>query len=246
MYIRKSRKLRNMTVREVSVVGKPANMRRFLIIKGAPMEKFIELLKKYCGDKGLDYEKIAKMDITAETIVELTKSIESLSEYQSDTPDEMIEAITGIVKQAVSISTPIEKDDSIEDLVEKLEKSGQKFSRATRDKLKSLRDEIDSLIPKEEEKDKEDEKPDIEKMLTEALEPVTKSITGITDGITKLSERLLTLEKGDSKSKQINKDKGVNEKKAFKEGDDPYETITKAWFASGTDENEGTNEEDSE
>jgi len=237
-----ARKLKNIKVEEVSLVNRPANMRKFLIIKGEVMDKFIELLKKYCVDqKGkpisdLDYEKIAKMDISAETIAELTKSIESLSEYQSDTPYEMIESITGIVKHAVFVSKSIEKDDSIDDLVAKLEKSGQKFSRETKAKLKSLRDEIDSLIPKDDDEEKNDEKkveketgPDIQKMFTESLSPIIKSITELTESFTKVNGRVLELEKGDTESKQIKKE---TRKPFNKETDDPYETITKAWFSN--------------
>lgn len=237
-----ARKLRNIKVDEVSLVNRPANMRKFLIIKGEIMDKFIELLKGYCDDS-LDYEKIAKMDISAETIADLTKSIESLSGYQSDTPEEMIEAITGIVKHAVSISKPIEKDDSVEELIEKLEKSGQKFSRETKAKLKSLRDEIDSLIPKDEEEEKKDEKVEKAEMITvaeckriiseaaKASAPVKKD-EELLETIAKMTERILVLEKGNTESKQIKKEV----KKEFnKETDDPYETITKTWFPGDED-----------
>ena len=144
-----ARKLEDIEAKKIALVDAAANKRKFYLIKRSKaMEKLITLLKDLLGEDTVTNEMTELLKAhSEETIVEITKSLETLSGYDGDFPGEIVDSLTSLAKFA-TIGYPVAKkeeeaEETIEDLIEK---AGSKFSKATEAQLIKIKEAIDKLL----------------------------------------------------------------------------------------------------
>ena len=147
-----SRKIEDIDAKKIALVDAAANRRKFFLIKRSKaMDKLIKLLKNLLGEEVVTDEAIELLKShSEETITELEKALEVLGGYDGDFPGEVEDAVKSLTKFA-SIDFPIakpdeEKEESIDELIEVVEKAGSKFSKATEAQLMKIKEAIDKLL----------------------------------------------------------------------------------------------------
>jgi ABC-type transporter lipoprotein component MlaA len=83
-------------------------------------------------------------------------------------------------------------------------------------------------------------KGDVNKILAEINKSSEDIKVEVNAEMAKLNERIISLEKGTEKSKQLLKDKVENKS----ESNDPYESITRAWFGKSEDDSDDADSEE--
>jgi hypothetical protein len=105
------RKIENIEPNEVSLVSKPANRIKFLLVKSE--QGFESLLSEIFKDgDGYGYGELSD-----DTKKEVQAAIETLKKYQGDLPDDLAEAIKTLIAAgaATGITGDIEKADTATD-----------------------------------------------------------------------------------------------------------------------------------
>lgn len=174
-------------------------------------EKIQKQLEEYFGEEKVDFEKAEESDV-------ITKSLETVNEYQEEFPDDLKKAVGVIAKQAgfcdTIISKILEKKQAGKTGVEKV---GAKFSKETLSKLNDLVAAIKALeevLPKEgtEKSDKgSDEESELKKTITELTKSIEKledkkddkAKDELTKTLAELTKRLEVIEKGTGVKKGI-------------------------------------------
>lgn len=176
--MKKSRKLKDITIEEISIVESAANRRKFFIKKKEKaMEKFIELLKGLFGEEGLTEEDIAKAkELPDETVEAISGALNVIGEYSDAFPANFKEAQLTLLKHA-SCGQTVEKvelteEDFSKHLIENIEKFGASLSKATRAQIERIRDICAKMLESKTEKKKGDEEE--EKLSTETLDKLDK------------------------------------------------------------------------
>jgi len=203
-------KMKDIKVKEISLVDLPANKLPFLFYKrkGHTMnEKVLKSLQTYLGVEDIDFEK--KVDNA-----EIEKALNLISEhYKADFPEDLENAVGVLAKIAVNSC----KEDDSEDI----EKVGAKFSKDVIAKLKAVVEAVDalkSILPDVKEETKKSdgggETSELEKQIAELKESVAKlgtgkesddksSIAELTKTLKDVSGRLATIESGGAVKKSI-------------------------------------------
>jgi len=241
MNIEKARFLKKVEVDEVSLVKRPATRRKFLIIKeNIEMKELIVLLKEFIPESDkIDYDEIEKADIKPEVLKALKSALTTLREFKDAMPPELVSAIAVIAKYAMKSPYPQpykkSEEETPEQLLECLEKSGRKLSNDMVSRLKAITLSLASLIPEEDdkEKDKDVKKEDVTLIIEEIKKSAEALKTELQTEIKTLGDRVIALEKGEEDSNQL---KEANKKKVLKSADDdPYSSITASWFSKSND-----------
>jgi len=203
-------KMKNIKVKEISLVDLPANKLPFLFYKrkGHTMnEKALKSLQTYLGTEDIDFEK--KVDNE-----EIEKALNLISEhYKADFPEDLENAVGVLAKIAVN---SCKEEDS-----EGVEKVGAKFSKDVIAKLKAVVEAVDalkSILPDVKEETKKsggsNETSELEKQIAELKEAVAKlgtgkesddksSIAELTKTLKDVSDRLATIESNGAVKKSI-------------------------------------------
>jgi len=190
----KSRKMKDIKLKEVSLVDRPANLRPFLMYKqeGKPdgsqllgnknanilkgennMDpRIANLIKKFFGDKEV---KVEKSELNEATIVEIEKALTTINEYREEMPNDLVAAIGMLGIQAGQGYNSVAKADDIE-------KKGAKLSKDTLNKLKAIIASAQALLPKEASEDDGDE--------TKKADEVEKMVKSLTDTVAELTGKL--------------------------------------------------------
>jgi len=255
MKFEKARLLKKIEVDEISLVERPATRRKFLVIKeDNTVKELIELLKEFVPEsEDADYDVIEKADMKPATLKAIKGALSILLAYKSDMPSDLISAIGVLAKHAIGSPYPRpykKSEETLEELVAQIEKSGRRLSADMVDKLREITTSLNSLIPKDDQET--EEKKVAEKDKVKKDDSQVSDIQKIVDSIktdfqgefTKLGERLLTLEKGDKDSKQLKQDKLKKTKKS--DDSDLYPTATEAWFGKSEVSDDDSNEDESD
>lgn len=138
------RRLLDLDIHEVSLVGQPANMRRFLVIKRreTEMDELQKLIEGFSGRK-LDDEVVSE-GLDAASMEALTKQMTLLSEYRDDLPVDVVKAISLMCHQAAfgiikADDEPDKPDMSVEDLVgQVVDAATEKFTESNKEVLSKI------------------------------------------------------------------------------------------------------------
>ncbi len=140
-----ARRLLDLDIHEVSLVGQPANMRRFLVIKRHQeneMDELQKLIESFSGKK-IDDEVISE-GLDAASMEALTKQMTLLSEYRDDLPVDVVKAISLMCHQAAfgiikADDEPDKPDMSVEDLVgQVVDAASEKFTESNKEVLSKI------------------------------------------------------------------------------------------------------------
>lgn len=166
--LKNARKLLDITVGEVSLVGRPANLRTFLVVKDTDhgnhkgnntMDKdLLELLNKFNGEE-IPTEELEKAYQPEKVITVVKAAITMLSQYREELPADLVKAVLVLAKHASpgygAEETVEQSEESREPLT--LAKAGARISAANRTKLRALQAEfnatIGSMLPAETEEE---------------------------------------------------------------------------------------------
>lgn len=147
-----ARKLKEIDVDEISLVGVAANRKKFYITKRSKHmdEEFVEILKGWFGEEFND-EAQAKLEkaMPEETAKIIQDAVGALDKYKDEYPDDVENAIKVLLKYAVYGYQTNKSDDEkldMEKIVEAIEKAGKKLSKATREQIQKLKGIIDKLL----------------------------------------------------------------------------------------------------
>ena len=180
----KPRKIKDLKIKEVSLVDRAANRKKFIICKGTNQMKFYEkivaVLKGLFGEDVLeeaDHEIIKSMsDERGEAVY---GALNSFSSYEIDEfPEDIQDGIITLAKFAVlnPVEKTVEKEAEITaDLF--IEKAGAVFSKTNLEKLRKMKEMIDSIIGDKEKVEKstgEDKLPEEVKVKLRKLEEVER------------------------------------------------------------------------
>lgn len=178
--MKKSRKLKDITIEEISVVESGANRKKFFIKKKEKemeKEKFLELLKGLFGEEGLADEDIAKAkELPDESVEAITGALNVIGNYSDAFPSDFKEAQLTLLKHA-SCGRVVEKSELTDEdfatyLIENIEKVGASLSKATRAQIERIRDICAKMLDSKTEKKKKDDEE--EKLSTETLDKLDK------------------------------------------------------------------------
>lgn len=213
------RKIKDLKIKEVSLVDKAANRKKFIICKGESKMKFYEkILKAFKGLFGedsleeKDHEIIKSMsDERGEAI---HGALDAISSYEiSEFPEDIQDGILTLAKFAAldPVEKTIEKEAEITaDMF--IEKAGAVFSKANLEKLRKMKEMIDSIIGDKEKVEKdagEDKIPEEVKAKLRKLEEIEekekerirvekeKEKADLQKTISDLQKKVEKLEKGD-------------------------------------------------
>ena len=212
------RDLKDIEVKEVSLVDRSANKKKFLYYKRANKllksnkqigdikmdENIQKIIQAYFGEDKVDFAKAENSDV-------ITKSLETINEYQNDFPDDLKKAVGVIVKQAGNEPKKIDEQDKDKDGKTDVEKAGAKFSKETLKKLQGLLASLKSILPALEGNVEKSVQSEAEKSVAELEKKIAtlekNSDDNAKDELTKtlaaLNERLATVEKGTGVKKGI-------------------------------------------
>lgn len=181
------RKLFSIKPNEVSIVGKPANQVKFLVMKGEPMDQeLIKLLKSYFGEKW----EMVKKEISPDAIKALKDSLAAVNKYAGEFPEELKKAIGVLADYAASgYGTPAEEKTAEEIAAETAAaEAAKKAVETPEDKKKRLEEEAAAAAAYQKSND-----------AAKQIETLTKSITDLTKMVTEnvatLATRLEAVEK---------------------------------------------------
>ena len=248
--MKKSRKLKDITIEEISVVESGANRKKFFIKKEKTMEKFLELLKGLFGEEGLAEEDIAKAkELPDESVEAITGALNVIGNYSDAFPSDFKEAQLTLLKHA-SCGRVVEKSELTDEdftkyLIENIEKVGASLSKVTRADIERIRSICDKMLESKEKKTKKDDEEEklstetldkldkLERMEKEETERVKKEAGEkseentkqlIKDTMEEILEPILPLLKEKGKTKKL---KGQEEEEVEKEGEvkDDYPSI---------------------
>lgn len=149
------RKLEDIDVEEISLVGSAANRRRFLILKKEIQMGWLELLKSFLGGEEeneefkLTEEDIAKAKEMSESAIKaISGALNILNKYKDVFPPDVIAAMKTLTKYA-AYGYPEKKSAELEDeefTKYLIEKAGAKLSKATIEQLEKIKDIVEKLI----------------------------------------------------------------------------------------------------
>lgn len=164
-----AKKLVGIRIEEVSLVDKPANRRRFAIIKRQRTERMKDELKdrfeKLLG-RELTEDEITKSQLTDGQAEALGKQLDVLLRYREDLPPKVVEAIGSVACLAALSKESVEgkggegKDDeevSVDSLIEQVvDKAMTKFIEALKEQFSELTQKLDGLGQADEEEEKKE------------------------------------------------------------------------------------------
>lgn len=135
--------LTDMEIEEVSIVDKPANKRKFTIIKSEGLkmdEKMIAIMKSVIG--------------TFKSEGDLQDAVDIIKQYADSLPDDLKGAVQHIFTKMVADSEAIAKADEIANkaIDEKvaIELAGRKLSAKTKAELTAIQDKLTALLQEDE------------------------------------------------------------------------------------------------
>ena len=160
----KAKKLKDIKLKEISLVTAPANRQVFHIIKEKKMDEiqkaYATLIGKEAGYTDEEIEVLKSM--TEEDAAGITESLTVLAKYKADLPEDMLNAIVKLAEYATG-KIPVQKSISDEDTkaleylkehkeaIEEFEKAGKKLSKDTSEKISkavSIANEIVEKVAK--------------------------------------------------------------------------------------------------
>ena len=203
--IEKSRKMKDITLKEISLVDLPANKRSFLLYKqdgkskdgsllkakkniniklGANImdERIAKLLKQFFGDKEV---KLEKSELNEETIIGIEKSLTTVNDYKEEMPSDLIAAIGTL---GILAGQGYKQSESVE-------KAGAKLSKDTVAKLKAIISAAEDLLPKEASADGDDD--ETTKKSDENSSELQKTVEDLAKSIADISGKLEKKETSD-------------------------------------------------
>jgi len=142
-----ARKLKNVTIEEITLCGEPAIKKKFYIKKfgGLKMDKLLEVLKKILGDEEINDTSIEKIKALPEENVEnLRKALDEIEGFQENFPPALDEAFLSLAKSA-TYDYPVKESEAELDF-EDVKKAGASLSKATVAQLKKIQEIIEKLI----------------------------------------------------------------------------------------------------
>jgi len=212
-----ARKLLDIDIEEISLVDRPANRKRFYIIKQeGTMWKDKELEKLFIDffgeeefenlKKSIEEEKKTekKEKLTEEAINAIKGALNILNKYKDDFPKELKDAVKVLAEFVAKYPYPYpypektkksEGEGNLIDDLTDVEKAGRKLSKATIEQLKKAIEILQKLIEEREEEagvkkqDKEGQK------FEEILEKMSLFSEEVKKSIKSLEERIEEIEK---------------------------------------------------
>jgi signal transduction histidine kinase len=192
-----ARKIFDIDIEEISLVDRPANRKRFYIIKQEENmwdQEFEKLLTEFLGQEGFEelkksvekeIESEKKEKLTEEAINAIKGALNILNKYKDDFPKELKDAVKVIAQFAAKYPYPYPypkktKKDEEGNLIEELtdiEKAGRKLSKATVEQLRKVIEILQKLIEEREEETnvkKSDKKDEVK--LEEKIEKLTEVV----------------------------------------------------------------------
>jgi len=146
-----ARKLKDISIEELSLCKSPANRKEFYILKQEKlkMEELLKILKKILGDETIDDSSVEKIKALPEDKVdEIRKALEEVEGYRDAFGPTLDEAFLSLAKSA---TYDYPEKESILDF-EDVEKAGASLSKATIAQLKKIQEIIVKLIGEKTEK----------------------------------------------------------------------------------------------
>jgi hypothetical protein len=95
----RKRKLKEIEVKEVSLVDEPANLRRFLFFKGDSamnMDKALKRLLTEWFDDDVEFD-FAKIKLSAAVVTSLKEALPVLNKYRTDLPNDLKQVLDDLV-----------------------------------------------------------------------------------------------------------------------------------------------------
>lgn len=211
------RKLFSIKPDEVSLVGKPANQVKFLVMKGEPMDQeLIKLLKSYFGEKW----EMVKKEISPDAIKALKESLAAVNKYAGEFPEELKKAIGVLADYAASgYGTPAAEKIPDEVVAEAAAaEAAKKVAETAEEKKKRLAEEAAAAASCQKSAD-----------AAKQIETLTKSITDltktVTDNVASLATRLEAVEKTTAARKSMDGQDDKNVEKGDKGTKDNFPSI---------------------
>jgi hypothetical protein len=144
--MKKSLKLKDIEVEEISLVDSAATFKKFFITKRSKsMKKFLEILKSFFGDE-LKEEDITKAkEIEEDTQETIGDALTLFDEYHDDFPPDALDALKTVVKMAITPAEKVKEPDFVAELTN-LEKAGARLSKATIAQLKKIGEIVAAMV----------------------------------------------------------------------------------------------------
>jgi len=213
---RGKRRLKEIHVKEVSLVDNPASRKRFFFFKRGVLEMDEELKKAIEEFMGQELEKA---ELKPEAITELKAALKTLNQYKSELPDDLVDAISNLAKFLASAAKPSDGygypekkgiENTMDDKGKEIESVVEKAIAVIDSNSVGAKKELRELLPENVKKDAEDD------------EKWDKLMSGIED----IKGRLTILEAGKSESKEEEKEEDKEKKE--KDEEEPITDVMKA------------------
>jgi len=169
--LERKRSLKDIHVEEVSLVGNPANNKRFFFFKQEifKMDKELkEAIEEFTGEELTDekLEEISKAALKPKALTELKAALKILNQYKSDLPDDLADAISSLAKFLASATKtsygyPAKKgnENIMADKEKDIRKTVEEAITAMEESQTAAKEKIRELLPENVKKDiEEDEK----------------------------------------------------------------------------------------
>lgn len=166
----KPKNLKDIKIKEVSLVDLPANKLPFLFYKqkGTIMdEKTLKALQKYLGTEDIDFEK--KVDEE-----EIQKAVTLITEHYKESFPEDLENAVGVIAKCAANSYAVKDNKDVE-------KAGARLSKDMIKKLQAIIEALKGLMPTD------NQSSETKKSDTSEGSELSKQLTMLTEAIAKLS-----------------------------------------------------------